>query len=201
MKTLPMTLWVLAGLAVNAAAQTNTPAPVSPGPAATPQGLVTAWSEVDIKANQATFDMRSNTVVFWDTVRVKTPSATMTCEYLIGKCRGRSLSSFERIVAETNVVLVVTNKAGQRFDGLAAKMVYTSTISGGTTNEAVELMGLPQPVVWSDLGTNKADIITYDITRGTIAWKNPQATYLPPPKGAGTNAPSGAGRTNSVPPP
>jgi lipopolysaccharide transport protein LptA len=201
MKTMPMALWLLAGLALNAAAQTNTPSPLpAPAAAATAQGLVSTWSEVDITSKQASFDMRSNTVVFWDTVRLQTPSATIRCERLVGKSRGRSLNSFEKIVAETNVVLAVTNRAGQRFDGLAAKMVYTSTISGGTTNETVELMGLPPPVVWNDQGTNRAEVITYDITHGTIGEKGPQAKGPFPSKGTDTNAPPRTNRTNALPP-
>lgn len=182
------------GLAiVKAPAQTAETPPAASGatsaPVASVQSLVAGWSQVEISSLNGSVDLRSNVWIYWDDVHVRAPSGEVTCEYLVGWMRPDN--SFERITAETNVVLNAVRRNGEKVHGTGSKLVYTSTITGTTTNEMLELSGDPRSVITSDQFTNVADVFIYDITNDRYRFIHPD-TFIQLPNRA-------ASRTNAAP--
>ncbi len=181
-----ITLSLLAALlaAGHAPGQTNAPPPSAgtSAPVSSAQSLVAGWSQIEVSSENGSVDLRSNLWIYWDDVHVRAPSGEVTCEYLVGRMRPDR--SFENITAETNVVLNAVRRNGEKVHGTGSKLVYTSTISGNSTNEMLELSGDPPPVITSDQFTNIADLFIYDITHDRYRFIHPHTFVRLPNRGA-----------------
>jgi len=122
---------VLGSLMVHA--QTNTPDTLS-----TPRGLT------QIIAESGDFDLAGHEATYRATyrghVRVDDPQMKLTCEQLVADLPQPG-GHPSHIVAETNVVIDLTNEKGQTNHATSDKAVYLYNVQNGVTNETVTLTG------------------------------------------------------------
>jgi lipopolysaccharide export system protein LptA len=99
----------------------------------------------------------------------------------------------DHIVAEQSVVFDLLDDKGQKLHGTGDKTVYSYTVSGGTTNDLLELTGAPG-VLQSTNGTTRNKIIIFDRLNhllktpgdysisGVVPSQGSNALVLPKPK-------------------
>jgi lipopolysaccharide export system protein LptA len=141
---------VTAGTTARAQSNTNT----------TPQSLRVK----DIYSDSADFDGNSHTVTNRGNVRVIASDMKLNCALLI-TALPESGGRVSHIVAETNVVIDVTDSKGQTAHATGDKAVYNYNVENGVTNETVTLTALPgnpQPRVEDAQGTQTADVIIWN---------------------------------------
>jgi lipopolysaccharide export system protein LptA len=182
---------VLGSLMVHA--QTNTPDTLS-----TPRGLtqITAESgDFDLAGREATYR-----ATYRGHVRVDDPQMKLTCEQLVAHLP-QAGGHPSHIVAETNVVIDLTNEKGQTNHATGDKAVYLYNVQNGVTNETVTLTGNPQ--MENAQGTQAGDVIIWDRANNKIHFDNPHMilrqnlnsavadTNPPPATAVKTNFPPG----------
>jgi len=148
--------------------------------------------ETSIESDRVDFDMKSRQAIYHGHVRVTDPRVNMTCDTLTARIpnEGKRIDS---IVAETNVVILIPDK-GVTNHATASRAVYTWQISGGKTNETLELTGLPAPSIETPQGTLTGDSIIWDRGADTLSAKNQRMVYR-----TGTEAATNNVTTNSIP--
>lgn len=172
---------------VASADESNEPAAVEEAPEPTETHIYSDIMDVEIK---------SRSVVYRGNVRLDDPRIQLTCEQLsaaVPEAGGR----VDRVVAETNVVIVVLDDEGKTNRAYADKAVYTYSVVNSVTNEVVELSGDSQPRIERPEGTLHGDVITWDRSSNQIHASNPRMSYRADAgemkdflSGAGTNAPA-----------
>ena len=125
-----------------------------------------AEAETHIASDSVEFDMKSRLAVYRGNVKVTDPRLALTCEFLTAKVLDSG--QVERIVAETNVVAtLVTNQT--TFTVTAAQAIYTYQVSATTTNQTLELTGLPAPkITWPQ--EDVTPLRTNEFTARRILW-------------------------------
>jgi len=180
-------------------AQTNAP---PAGPAATNADLsgeaaeeaVTAEApepiETHIYSDTFEFPFKARTAIYRGNVRLDDPRIHLTCEQLTSDVPSEG-SRVTRVVAETNVVIVVVDEKGLTNRAYADRAVYTYEVTESLTNEVVELFGeTEQPHIERPEGVLYGNPITWDRTKNTLRAKNQRMIHYP----ASTN------QTHAVPP-
>lgn len=128
------------GLAVLAQAPGSASAQTNENTSSTTEGVT------DITSKAGRFDFNTRSLVYTENVHVVDPRVDLTCEYMIAKFPTNGERRVESAVAETNVVaLITTNDVTYRIT--AAKAIYTFQPIGVTTNQTLELVGFPPPVI------------------------------------------------------
>jgi lipopolysaccharide export system protein LptA len=107
---------------------------------------LTGMPETHISSDSVEFDMKTRVATYQGNVRVADPRITITCDFLTA--RVPESGRVDSIVAETNVVAVIATN-NTVFTVNAAKAIYTYQVLPFTTNQTLELTGLPAPrVTW-----------------------------------------------------
>ena len=152
--------------------------------------------ETEITSEDFDYDMKSGLAVFSGRVRVDNPQTKLVCDKLTAKMPEGDAKggSFDKVIAERNVVIDSTDDRGEKTHVTAGKAVYSSRLQNGTTNKLLDLTG--NPVLERTNGWIKADLITIDQTNGMIWGEGNQHTvFKQPVKPSGKNVSSAT--TNS----
>jgi lipopolysaccharide transport protein LptA len=159
-------------------------------------GAATTNSETHIESDSVDFDMKSRQAIYHGHVRVQDPRVSMTCDLLTARipAEGKRIDS---IIAETNVVMLIPDK-GVTNRATSSRAVYTWQISGGKTNETLELTGLPMPSIETPQGTLTGDTIVWDRGSDTLRATNQKMIYRPGAEPSTNNVPTNSVPTNSV---
>ena len=114
------------------------------------------------------FDIPTRSLVYRDHVRVVDPRINLTCEFLQAKFPTNGSHRVSSIIAETNVVvLIATNDI--TYTITAARAVYSFQPDATTTNEMLEVTGLPAPVIrWAP--NDEPSVKTNEFTAKKIIW-------------------------------
>ena len=141
-------------------------------------------TETHITSKTVDFDLKTRQAIYHGNVRVEDPRVNLSCEILtanIPEGGGR----VDSIIAETNVVILLPDK-GATNRATADRAVYTYSISGGITNEVLELQG--SPAIETAQGTLKGDSIIWDRANDTIKATNQRMVVRQEEKDGDTNA-------------
>jgi hypothetical protein len=101
-----------------------------------------------IESRASVFDLKSNQVVYVGNVRVEATNMVLRCDYLTSAMPAGG-GKLERILARTNVVIDLTGAKGEKLRATSAQALYSYTVSGGQTNELIELTGDTNSVAFS----------------------------------------------------
>lgn len=133
--------------------------------------------------------------IYRDDVRVDNPQMKIRCELLTAEAPKWTNGTYNRVVAETNVVIDWVDEKGSTNHATSDKAVYTyivTNVANGMvgshfeTNSTVVLSG-GNPIYTNDEVTFHGDPIVYDRITGVISTTNMQKMVVnPPPK---TNSP------------
>jgi lipopolysaccharide export system protein LptA len=106
--------------------------------------LSTSRGLTQITAESGDFDLAGREATYRATyrghVRVDDPQMKLTCEQLVADLP-QAGGHPSHIVAETNVVIDLTNEKGQTNHATSDKAVYLYNVQNGVTNETVTLTG------------------------------------------------------------
>lgn len=133
-----------------------------------------------IYSDSVQLGIKSRTAVYRGHVRLEDPRIHLTCGQLTASVpeKGRRV---DRVVAETNVVIILTDDQGKTNRAYADKAVYTYEVTDSGTNEVVELTGDPGPRVEREEGILYGDVIVWDRTRNVIRATNQRMIYRAEP--------------------
>jgi lipopolysaccharide transport protein LptA len=140
-------------------AQTNMPT-VPPAPRA----------PMLIHADSADFDLSGHQGIWRGHVRVDDPQMKLSCEKLVADLP-QTGGHLNHIVAETNVVIDLTDEKGQTNHATGDKAVYLYSEQDGATNKTATLTGNPQ--MENAQGTQAGDVIVMDLMNNKIHFDNP----------------------------
>jgi hypothetical protein len=163
-------------------------------------------NETHITSHHGFFDLNSRQLIYEENVKVDDPRMHLTCEYLTAKFPPSGTRHVDSIVAETNVVVLISTN-DTTYTIKAAKAVYLYQPGATSTNETLELSGTPAPTVtWLESGdaavpqTNefKASRILWDIARNRVSADDHQGTFPDFGSNARRHKPSPA--TTNAPP-
>jgi lipopolysaccharide transport protein LptA len=138
--------------------------------------------ETHITSKSVDFDLKSRQAIYRGTVQVTDPRVNLTCELLTARIPAEG-GRVDSIIAESNVVILIPDK-GATNRATADKAVYHYQITGGTTNETLELTG--SPTIETPQGTLTGDTITWDRGADTVRATN-QRMIVRPQDAPGTN--------------
>jgi lipopolysaccharide transport protein LptA len=116
-----------------------------------------AKPEVDIRADNAEFDLQNRTAIYCGNVQAKDPQMRLSCQVLTAQWS--EANRITSIVAEERVELEVTDAQGAT-RATGAKAVYTAE------TDSVELTGEPKLV--NRLGTLAADRVVLQRAKGKL---------------------------------
>ena len=167
MKTWPLFLCLLVS-AAQAAQETANPLAIASTNAAAAAAALK--SPIVITSRTSEVNLRSNVVVYLGDVRVTEDTMSLTSDFLVASMPQKG-GRIERILAETNVVLNMTDERGQKVHGRGERLLYSYRATETETNEVVELSG--NPVIETDQGKTSADVITFDRMTGRVRFQNP----------------------------
>lgn len=165
-------------------------------------------NETHISSKYGRFDFNTRSLVYSENVQLEDPRIRLTCEYLLAKFPTNGNHRVDSVIAETNVVaLITTNDITYKIT--AAKAVFIYRPEATTTNETLELTGLPEPVIqWvpadqTPLRTNTftARRIVWDLLNNNITAEDNRGVFpdfRSPTRRAQTEAPAA---TNATPEP
>jgi lipopolysaccharide export system protein LptA len=145
-------------VSLNLRAQTNTTLPL-------PRGMTR------IDSQSADFDLAGHKAVYRGHVRVNDPGMKLYSEWLVVDLP-QSGGHVNHIVAETNVVIDLTDEKGQTNHATGDIAVYDYNVQGSVTNDTVTLTGNPQ--VTNSMGTQGGDKIIWDRITGKFHFTNPR---------------------------
>jgi lipopolysaccharide transport protein LptA len=167
-------------------------------------------TQIVIQSDSWDFDLETKQAVYHGHVRVKDPQLKLTCEQLTADLPANG-GHPHRIVAETNVVVDVTNTDHQVLHITSDKAVYIYNMQNGVTNETVTFTGhakaeYPQytltgePIYWDFVNKrlhadNEKTILRQSENLLKVATNSPPETTSIPPKSisntnnSATNAP------------
>ena len=117
-----------------------------------------------IDSDRQDIDGNGRTVTCSGNVHASEPGLNLTCALLTADLP-QSGGRVSHIVAETNVVIDVTDAKNQSMHATGDKAVYIYNAQNGVTNETITLTALtgnPQPQVEDAQGTQTADVIIWD---------------------------------------
>ena len=149
-----------------------------------PTVTATNITETHITSKTVDFDLKTRQAIYHGNVRVEDPRVNLSCEVLIANIPEGG-GRVDSIVAETNVVILLPDK-GATNRATADRAVYTYSISGGVTNEVLELQG--SPAIETAQGTLKGDSIIWDRANDTIKATNQRMVVRQEEKDGDTNA-------------
>ena len=172
MKKILFPFLILLGAIGPATAQTNAPAVKTNSP------------PTEITSDTADFDLSAHQAVYRGHVQVVNAEVKLACEWMVVDLpsAGAHLSN---IVAETNVVIDLTDAKGQTYHVTSAKAVYAYKAEGGATNETVTFTGKPR--VETATSTIDSEPMIWDRTRNKFTFIAP--TMISRDMG-GTNGPA-----------
>ena len=159
-------------------------APAVRADATNPPPANAAATETHITSKVGYLDLNTRSLVYRDSVRVEDPRLTLTCEYLTAQFPTNGGHRVDSIIAETNVVaLITTNDITYTIS--AAKAIYRYRPGATATNETLELTGLPAPLIRWQAGnlpagrTNEftARKIVWDLAHNRIIAEDHQGTF------------------------
>ncbi|MCU0770446.1 MAG: LptA/OstA family protein [Verrucomicrobia bacterium] len=171
----------------------DAPVAESSGPVAGIPGPATF--ETHIYSDSVELGIKTRSAVYRGHVRLEDPRLFLTCEELTADVPEEG-SRVERVVARTNVVVVLVDEQGRTNRAYADQTVYTYRVSESGTNELVEFTGHPNPRIERQEGTLYGDVIIWDRTRNQIRATNQRMIYRVDPA---TNAPPGAPADSNAP--
>jgi lipopolysaccharide export system protein LptA len=120
-----------------------------------------------ITSKAVDFDLKSRQAVYYGDVTVRDPRIHLTCEFLtatIAESGGR----VDSLVAESNVVAIIATN-DTVFTVTSPKAIYTYQVTTTTTNQTLELTGLPEPkITWPQ--TNGVSAETNEFVARRILW-------------------------------
>ena len=148
------------------------PEPGEPEPK--PESVETASTH--IYSDTVELDIKSRSAVYRGNVRLDDPRIQLTCEQLSAEVPEEG-GRVDRVVAETNVVILLFDDEGNTNRAYADKAVYSCTVSDSLTNEVVELSGDPQPRIERPEGTLYGDTIVWDRAGNRIRATNQRMIY------------------------
>ena len=124
--------------------------------------------ETEITSEDFDYDPKSGLAVFRGRVRVDNPQTKLVCDTLTAKMPegDAKTGSFDKVVAERNVVIDSTDDRGEKTHVTAGKAVYSSRLLNGTTNKLMDLT--ENPVLERTNGWIKANRLTIDQANGMI---------------------------------
>ena len=105
------------------------------------------------------------------------PQMKLTCGVLTASMPEGG-KRIESILAEQNVVVDSLDEKGQNSHATAEKLVYTYKVTGGITNEMIELSGNPSPALTnSQVGRMEGKLIIWNMTTGKVSVKEPRTSF------------------------
>ena len=140
----------------------------------------------EIFSDTVDFDLKTHVAVYRGNVRVNDPEMKLWCELLTATAPVEG-GRIEDIVAETNVVLIMTDEKGQTNRATGDKLVYTYKVSDGVTNELAVLTGNPM-IEKPDLSI-VGDTIEWDRGNNQLRVKNQKMIFRTEEAGGQTNTP------------
>jgi lipopolysaccharide export system protein LptA len=131
--------------------------------------------ETEIVSDLFDYDTVTRLANFWGNVRVKDTRLNLASDFLTATLPKQqpgvtnNNNHLDHILAETNVVIdfaVVSSTNRQNTHATGQKAVYDYKVTGGVTNELLELTG--NPAVQMDKGWMTADVIRMDHAQGRV---------------------------------
>jgi lipopolysaccharide transport protein LptA len=159
-------------------AQTNS-TPATPRP----------QTPTQINSDSVDFDLQTHIAIYRGNVRVDDPQMKLWCALLTAtapEAGGR----IEKIVAETNVVMLLPDEKGFTNRATGDKLVYTYKVVEGVTNEVAVLTGNPK-LEKPDM-TVLGDVITWDRANNQLHVTNQRMIFRTDTQGGQTNPPPAA---------
>lgn len=153
-------------------------------------GEVSEQGGTQIYSDTVQLGIKTRTAIYRGHVRLEDPRIHLTCEQLTAGVPEKG-SRVDRVVAETNVVIVLIDENGKTNRAYADKAVYTYSVTDTGTNEVVVLTGKPSPRIEREEGVLYGDVIVWDRIRNQIRATNQRMIYHAAPRSP----------TNAVPPP
>ena len=147
-----------------------------------------------IESDSLDVDLTARKAAHHGHVRVDDPEMKLTCEDLTADLP-QDGGQINHIVAETNVVIDVTDEKGQTMHATGDRMVYDYTVQNGTTNETVTLTGNPE--LENAQGKSTGDVIVWDRARNHLTISNPKMVFHQSISGATADTNSPSAKTNS----
>jgi lipopolysaccharide export system protein LptA len=120
--------------------------------------------------------IKTRTATYRGNVRLDDPRIQLTCEQLSAEVPEEG-GRVDRVVAETNVVILMFDDDGSTNRAYADKAVYSYSATASGTNETVELSGDPQPRIERPEGTLYGDVIIWDRAGNQIRATNQRMIY------------------------
>jgi lipopolysaccharide transport protein LptA len=124
-----------------------------------------------IDSERADFDLTARRAFYYGNVRVDDPQMKLTCAKMVADLPPAG-GHINHIVAETNVVIDLTDEKGQTNHATGDIAVYDYNVQGSVTNDTVTLTGNPQ--VTNSMGTQGGDKIIWDRITGKFHFTNPR---------------------------
>ena len=131
------------------------------------------------------FDVNGGLLVYSGDVRVENPRIKLFCDRLV-IFLPKNGDQPNRIEAQTNVVIIKISR-GETTRATCSSAIYTHSVSSGTTNSIITLMGKPRPFIEDSRGTLTGDTITWDLVTEKKVATNPTTTIKMGNTGSGTN--------------
>jgi lipopolysaccharide export system protein LptA len=181
----PPLLLFLAGIALATAQPVEEPAAVptnAPTPAAAVGAVdaaapvVSAGPETHIYSDTVELGIKTRSAIYRGNVRLEDPRIHLTCEELSADVPEEG-KRVERVVARTNVVVLLIDEQGRTNRAYADQAVYTFQAGATGTNELVELTGAENPRIERQEGTLYGDVIIWDRVRNQIRATNQRMIY------------------------
>lgn len=147
-------------------------------------GAVKLSDATHIRSERVDLGIKTRTAVYRGNVRLDDPRLHLTCEYLFANIP--ETGQVDRIVAETNVVIMLLDEKGLTNWAYADKAVYTYKAGETVTNELVELTGSPR--IEREEGILYGDTITWDRALNQIRATNQRMGPRREPADAVTNS-------------
>ncbi len=139
-------------------------------------GMTSDEPGTHIYSDSVQLGIKTRTAIYRGHVRLDDPRIHLTCGQLTASVPEKG-KRVDRVVAETNVVIMLTDDQGKTNRAYADKAVYTYSITELGTNEVVELTGDPSPRVEREEGILYGDTIVWDRTRNVIRATNQRMIY------------------------
>jgi lipopolysaccharide export system protein LptA len=111
------------------------------------------------------YELSVSNVLFSGDVRILHPQINWRCERILVFLSGKS-GMADKILAEPKVNFDAVNEKGQKITGKGDVAIYTRTVTGGVTNEFVELTGHPATLQATNGLTIHNRVLVMDLTSG-----------------------------------
>lgn len=124
--------------------------------------------------------VKSRSAVYRGNVRLEDPRIFLTCEQLTAEVPEEG-GRVDRVVAETNVVILLFDEEGSTNRAFADRAVYSYIVTDSDTNEVVELTGDPDPHIETPKGELYGNPIVWNRTKDKVWATNQRMIYRADP--------------------